>query len=117
MSGNKSRNIVQPKGGFFQDVAMRLRLILRLLADRRVNPFLKLIPIGTIAYLVIPDLVLGPLDDALIIWLGTVLFVELCPPEVVEEHMAALQRTITAEWKDAPKESEGDVVDGEFREE
>jgi hypothetical protein len=101
---------------------MRIKLILKLMGDRRVNPLLKLIPIGALVYLVIPDFP-GPFDDAAVLWLGSYLFVELCPPQVVEEHMAALKRTITAEWHDpAPKPEETsradeDVIDGEFREE
>ena len=34
--------------------------------------------------------VIGVLDDAAILWLGSYVFTELCPPEVVAEHMKAL---------------------------
>ncbi len=66
-------------------------------------------------YLVFPDLVPGPLDDAAVIWLGSYLFVELCPPQVVQEHMAALQQVVPGEWHDA--QTDEDVIDGEYWEE
>ena len=87
------------------------------MADRRVSPFLKLIPIGTLAYLFIPDLVIGPLDDAAIIGLGIYIFVELCPPEIVEEHRAALARTIPGQWQDPQQTGDDEIVDAEFRNE
>jgi hypothetical protein len=31
------------------------------------------------------------LDDAAVIWIGSTLFVELCPQDVVQEHMRALE--------------------------
>ena len=33
---------------FFSTIADEIRLVLRLMADRRVNPLLKLLPIGTV---------------------------------------------------------------------
>jgi hypothetical protein len=90
-------------GGFFQDLSIRARLILRLLGDRRVNIFLKLLPIGSLVYLIMPDLAPGPIDDAAVIWLGAYLFVELCPPDVVQEHMRALTSVIDGEWREVPE--------------
>ena len=58
-----------------------------------MNPVLKMLPIGSLAYLVIPDIAIGPIDDAAVIWLATYLFVELCPPAVVQEHLEALKAT------------------------
>ncbi|HSR47034.1 MAG TPA: hypothetical protein VLL77_03505 [Anaerolineales bacterium] len=95
------RKIVPSEGsGLLYELGVRLKLILRLMGDRRVNPLLKLLPVGTLAYLVVPDLVIGPIDDAVVIWLGSVLFVELCPPEVVKEHMDSLRSVVDAEWRD-----------------
>ena len=71
--------ILPPGGGVFQDLTLRVKLILRLIGDGRVNVLLKLLPIGSLVYLVLPDLAVGPIDDAAIIWLATYLFVELCP--------------------------------------
>ncbi|MBA4399646.1 MAG: hypothetical protein C0396_07240, partial [Anaerolinea sp.] len=61
------------------ELALRVKLIMRLMADKRVFPLLKLLPVGTLLYLVIPDIVIGPLDDAAVVGLGMSLFVELCP--------------------------------------
>jgi len=114
------RKIVPHSGGFFQDLTNRFRLISRLLMDGRVNPLIKVLPVATLAYVVWPvDLLpVNPVDDAFIIWIGTTLFVELCPPGVVEEHLQSLNRQpVTGQWQDiASPGHEGDVVDGEFYE-
>ena len=116
MSENRERKIVRSKGGIFNDITMRIKLIVRLLGDARVSPLIKLLPIGSMVYLLFPDLAPGPIDDAAILWLGAYLFVELCPPEVVEEHMAALTNVIPGQWHD-PSEGEDEIVDGEYFEE
>jgi hypothetical protein len=74
------------------------------MADRRVHPLVKLLPVGAVAYWLIPDLAPGPIDDALLMWLGAYLFVELCPPEVVREHMHALTSIIDGEWHEVAPE-------------
>ncbi len=105
MSHEPRRDLVRgSSSGVFHELAVRIKLILRLMADRRVSPLLKLLPLGSLAYLLVPDLVPGPVDDAAMIWLLAYLFVELCPPEVVAEHMQALTSVIDAEWR----EVEGD---------
>ena len=112
MTEDKNRNLIPSKGGIFNDLTTRIKLILRLMADQRVNPLIKLLPIGSILYFVIPDLVPGPIDDVAIIWVGTFLFVELCPPDVVQEHMAALNQGLPQPGQNS--DSEGDIIDGEF---
>jgi hypothetical protein len=107
----------QKGGGVFQDLSQRIKLILRLMGDPRVSPLLKLLPVGTLVYLIIPDIAPGPIDDAAIIWLGTYLFVELCPPDVVQEHMAALNQVVPGEWRDPAGKKEEEIVDAEFWEE
>src|SRR3990170_8919665 len=95
LMAKKDDHTISPyRGGVFQDLALRVKLILRLMADKRISPFLKLIPVASLVYLLFPDLAPGPFDDAAVIWLGLYLFVELCPPIIVEEHMAELARTI-----------------------
>ena len=100
MADKKSKNITVSQGGVLRNIVLQSRLILRLLGDRRVSAWTKLIPIGTLIYLVSPiDLIMGipgvaALDDAAIIWFGSNLFVELCPPNVVKEHMDELQSNI-----------------------
>jgi hypothetical protein len=121
MSQDENQQITKTSGGVFYNLQNRIKLIFRLMADRRVSPFLKLIPIGSLAYFLIPDLVLGPIDDAVIIWLATVLFVELSPPDVVQEHLDALNRVVPSSWQEAPpaanpniQTTDERVVDAEF---
>jgi len=118
MPDNGPRPIIPSKGGgVFQGLALRIKLVFRLLADSRINPLLKLLPIASLAYLLIPDLAPGPIDDAAIIWLGAYLFVELCPPEVVQEHLQALTRELPGEWRDPLEgKTEEDIVDAEWEE-
>jgi hypothetical protein len=101
-----ARDIIPKGGGIFDNVSLQVKLILRLLRDRRINLILKLLPIGTLIYLFIPDIALGPIDDALVIWLGSVLFVELCPPEIVQEHRDALMSVIEGEWREIEQDEE-----------
>jgi hypothetical protein len=113
MSEDERPKIVpSQEGGVFHDLSKRVKLILRLLGDSRVHPLLKLLPIGSLVYLVIPDIAPGPIDDAAVIWLGAYLFVELCPPDVVQEHMDELDRVVTGEWREP---DEDQVVDADHR--
>jgi uncharacterized membrane protein YkvA (DUF1232 family) len=115
MSEYKSGSIIPSKGGFFQDLLLRLKLIMRLMGDARISPFLKLVTIGALVYLVVPlDLAIGPVDDAAVIGLAMYLFVELCPPEVVQEHMIALGGALPEKQPSKPEE---EIIEGEFHEE
>src|SRR5512136_1482989 len=103
--------------GFFQDLTLRIKLILKLMADGRVNPLLKLLPVGSLVYLVMPDIAPGPIDDAAVIWLATYLFVELCPPAIVQEHLEALKATrkVMDNYQETSQtHSDGEVIDGEI---
>ena len=102
MDDKGPRSIIPKSGGVFHELATRLKLIARLMADRRVNPLVKLLPVGALAYWLIPDLAPGPIDDALLMWLGAYMFVELCPPDVVREHLHALTSVIDGEWREVP---------------
>lgn len=88
--------MVSQKGGMIRDLVVRLKLILRLMGDSRVNILLKALPVASLAYLFFPfDLVsvipgISALDDVAIVSLGAYLFVELAPPAVVQEHMNQL---------------------------
>ena len=113
MANKKSGNLmVPPKGGMMKDFVKRLKLITRLMGDRRVSMFVKLLPLASLAYLfwpadAIPMIpVIGALDDAAILWIGSTLFVELCPPNVVKEYQAELDSNLE-------EDSGGDVVDAE----
>jgi uncharacterized membrane protein YkvA (DUF1232 family) len=97
MAGNKNL-MIPPQGGMVRDFILRVKLILRLVGDKRVNPWLKLIPVAGLVYLIspidlIPDIafpIIGELDDAAVLWITNYFFVELCPPEIVNEHLKAL---------------------------
>ncbi len=90
--------MIPPQGGIIRDFVLRVKLIVRLIGDKRVNPWLKIIPVAGLVYLIspldiIPDImlpVIGELDDAAVLWLTNYLFIELCPPEIVQEHVKAL---------------------------
>ncbi len=112
MAEKRTRKIiVPPQGGMLRDFVNRLKLIMRLMGDRRVSPWVKLIPLGALVYLVSPvDLIMGipgidALDDAAVIWIGSTLFVELCPQNVVQEHMQDLTSRIG--------DNSGDIVDAD----
>lgn len=113
--------LVPRQGGMLKDLLLRIKLVLRLMADKRVNFFLKLLPIGALVYLISPvDLapgvalpVIGALDDAAVLWLGTTLFVELCPPEVIREHVRLLSSNLDI----IEHEGEEDVIDADAIEE
>ena len=82
-----------------------------------MNLLYKLLPIGSLVYLVIPDIVPGPIDDAALIWLAMYLFVELCPPDVVQEHLDELlaTRTVMDNFQETSQADEhGEVIDGEL---
>jgi hypothetical protein len=105
--GDDDRRVVPSDGGgVMGEISFRLKLILRLMRDRRVSPLLKLLPIGALLYLFVPDLAIGPFDDAAVVWLGSVLFVELCPPEVVREHSDDLRSVVDADWREAEEPPE-----------
>ena len=115
MADKQSNKLMTPpQGGMLRDFVTRLKLIGRLMTDRRVSIFVKLLPLASLAYLFSPvDLmpgvvlpVIGALDDAAVLWIGSTLFVELCPPKVVEEHMNQLT-------DNTDDDSSNDIVDAE----
>ena len=103
--------ISSQQGGVVRSVINQLKLIFRLMGDSRVNVFAKLIPIGALVYLISPvDAisipVIGVVDDAAVLWLGSYIFTELCPPAVVAEHMKELAGNMKVNPQD-------EVVDAE----
>lgn len=74
-----------------------MQLVYRLMLDPRV-PFLPKLIVPLVALYVIspldvvPDvfIVLGQLDDIALLFFGTKLFINACPPDVVLEHRRAL---------------------------
>jgi len=124
MARKKEDLVSAQNSGFFQDLVERVKLIGKLMADSRVSFLLKIIPVASLIYLISPvDLlpglalpVVGALDDAAVLWIGTSLFVSLCPEGVVREHLNALQKVVSGAWRDAPEEPvTGDIVEAEAR--
>jgi uncharacterized membrane protein YkvA (DUF1232 family) len=116
MADKKNRTLmVAPKSGMIHNLVIQAKLILRLIRDKRVSPWAKLVPIGAFIYVISPiDIIMGipgidALDDAAVIGLGSYIFLELCPPAVVQEHMKALNSNMD--------ESAGDeIVDADATE-
>lgn len=121
MNKRSSGSIIPSQGNVLRDITLRAKLLLRLLGDRRVSPWAKLIPIGALVYLVSPvDLIMGipglsALDDAALLWLGYYTFIEMCPPDVVRELSEQLvsNNTIVEDIKKKADKDADDVVDGE----
>jgi uncharacterized membrane protein YkvA (DUF1232 family) len=111
---DKPRNL-NTNLGLFQGITNRVKLIVRLMGDNRISPMLKLLPIGSLIYLVVPTDLMPflPFDDAAVIWLGSYLFVELCPPAIVQEHQRAIDGVQNVEVGDDAHPG-GDVIDAEF---
>ena len=107
---------------WIKDVARQARLAWRLFWDRRVPLWTKLIPPVALGYIlfpldIIPDVApgLGQLDDVAVLLIGVKLFIELSPPDVVQEHLRALGARIK-EWR-AVEDEEGEssvVIEGEY---
>ena len=118
---NSRKIIVPPQGNMLRGFVNRLKLIAKLMGDRRVSVFLKLLPLASVAYFISPvDLapavvlpVIGVLDDAAILWFGSTLFVELCPPNVVDEHMKELNSNVEDASSDEIVDAEATDPDGE----
>lgn len=103
-------------------VARQARLAWRLLLDRRVPLWTKLVPPAALAYVLFPlDLIpdvalgLGQLDDMAVLLIGVKLFIELAPPDVVREHLRELGARIE-EWRVVDEDGEPPtVVEGQYQ--
>jgi uncharacterized membrane protein YkvA (DUF1232 family) len=119
MNKKPTQGIIPNRGGVWQEVTLRTKLLFRLLADRRVSPWAKLVPIAGLIYWISPlDLISGipglsAVDDVAVLWFVQYAFIELCPPEVVRElsKMLASNNTMV----DEIKAEEDEIVDGEAK--
>jgi hypothetical protein len=89
----------------------QLQLIFRLLRDKRVHPLIKILPLISLIYLLYPDLVPGPFDDAVVIALFLQFFLTLIPDELIEEHK------FDQEIQSQQINEEDHIIEGEFWEE
>jgi len=98
-------------GGFIGDILTKIRLSIELIKDPRVSLWVKAIPAISLLYLIVPlDLLIGPIDDAVILYVGMDFFIDLCPRDVVREHLARIQE------KPLPPKQDEDVIDVDFKE-
>ncbi len=90
-----------------EELALEGKLIFRLFLDRRVSLLLKLIPVAGILFVINPVDFPTILDDLIVLVFSIILFVELSPRQVVEEHRRELRTVVNAEWHET---SENNVV-------
>jgi len=99
------------------------RLVVKLLLDSRVPTGVKLIPLLTLLYLLMPlDMIpdpilgLGQVDDLVIVLIGLNLFIRLSPSRIVEQHRGGGQ---PADADPSVAKSEGtgskEVIEGTYR--
>jgi uncharacterized membrane protein YkvA (DUF1232 family) len=98
-------------GNFLQNAMLRFKLMIRLMKDQRINTRLKIIPIFSLAYFILPFDIPGPIDDAVVLWFGTEFFIELCPQDIVMEYTRELQKKVMATTVETPQ----DIVDADFK--
>ena len=117
MNKRNSGSMIPSSGGVLQELTLRAKLIFRLIGDRRVSPWVKLIPIAGLIYWISPvDLIMGipgldAVDDVAILWFAQYMFIELCPPDVVREITSKL--VLNNPIVDEVKAQSDDIVDGE----
>ena len=101
------KKVIQPgeAAGILAEIIKNIKLIWRLLNDGRISPWLKMIIPATLLYLlfpadIVPDIVpgLGQLDDIAVILLGLKFFVEMCPEEIVRQHLDELA-SVASPWR------------------
>lgn len=127
-----TKRLGAPEGetGFLGDIVKNIRLAWRLFWDSRVPFWQKLVPPATLLYVlspfdIIPDALvgLGQLDDFSVILLGIWAFIQICPQNIVQEHLEQIRvqmnpwRTAGDETISAPErevESSPQVIDAEY---
>ena len=115
---SESKKVSNNPVGFFQGIADQAKLVWLLWQDERISPFLKLLPLGSLVYLISPFDIPTPIDDVGVIWFFAYLFIEFCPPEIVAEHRASIEKTISRKWKeesDSIEINEEDIVDADYQ--
>ncbi|MDH4207378.1 MAG: DUF1232 domain-containing protein [Anaerolineae bacterium] len=113
MAGNDRSSDSGRAVGLLSEVVRQARLVLRLLKDGRVPVWPKLIIPGVIVYILSPiDLLadpilgLGQIDDVAVLLIGLKLFVELCPTDIVREHLDSLASVIDGSYRVVEEQQE-----------
>lgn len=86
--------------GFWREMWQHSRLVMRLMRDREVPFYLKILPVAGLGYALfpfdlLPDLmpVIGQLDDVTALLVSSKLFIELAPPSVVARHLQSIRES------------------------
>jgi len=99
----------QAGSGFFSELILKIRLGIKLMQDARVKIWLKAIPIFCLIYFIFPiDLLIGPIDDLVILYFGIDLFIQLCPQDLVREYKEEMTGS-------SSKQTDSTVIDGHFK--
>ena len=129
MSDRKQTPVPQEKLGLLTELVRNARLAWRLMKDRRVSLWLKTIVPVAFAYVlypidIIPDVLLGlgQLDDLAIMLMGVRLFLNLCPEEIVKQHLEEM-RSVGASYRvvddeDTESDTGGEpkrYIEGDYR--
>lgn len=116
MSDDRKPVVTPEPFGVLGQIVQTLRLVWRLMQDPRVPVFPKLIVPAAIIYVLspidlLPDFILGlgQVDDIAIFLFSIKFFIEMSPPDVVEEHRRAL--TVSHTRSDDAQEN---VVEGSY---
>jgi len=88
-----------------------LQLVISLIKDQRVHPLIKILPFLSLIYLIYPDFIPGPVDDAVVIALFLKIFLALVPDEYIEEHR------FNRDYQQPESSSQDAIIEGEFWEE
>ena len=88
-------------GGVITHLPRFIRVFYRLMTDRRVSLLAKLVPwVGLLILITPPALeldlipIIGELDWLLVGYVTLKLFIWLCPPDVVREHVSQISRGV-----------------------
>lgn len=79
--------------------------------DRRVHPLIKVFPFLSLIYLIYPDFIPGPFDDAVVIALFLRIFLALIPDEYIDEHR------FERDYQQPQSSQDDAIIEGEFWEE
>ena len=101
---------------FFKSLGTEIRIIIKLLGDKRVPFWIKLIPLGTLVYFFVPEPI-PFVDDVVVMSVGIYAFLELCPEDVVEEYRLKLYNKKVGRAEDVViDEVAGDVEQAQISE-
>ncbi len=117
MSQERKPVVAPDPFGALAQIVRTVRLAWRLTLDPRVPTFPKIIIPAAIIYVLspidlLPDFILGlgQLDDIAVLIFSVRFFIEMCPPDIVEEHRRAI-----AISKARSGEAQENIVEGSYR--